>query len=133
MANDETIHSAEANRLYWSNEASVGEIADKLGISRRALYDLIEPRPSGTTCPRCHTEAVFANRSALISSTARCPACDLEVQIEAVAELSESGAERKQPGLKHDWLNHRRVGIGGAALAGAAIGAIAALLITRRR
>jgi predicted DNA-binding protein YlxM (UPF0122 family) len=31
---------AEANRLYWQTETSVAEIADKLNVSRRALYEL---------------------------------------------------------------------------------------------
>jgi len=131
MANEAHSSSGEANRLYWSNEASVGEIADKLGISRRALYELIEPRPSGTECPRCRTEAVFANRSALVSGTARCPSCDLEIQAETLAELSTSSPERKPP-VRSRFDGHD-LAIGGAALAGAAIGAIAALLITRRR
>lgn len=131
MANDEPMYAAEANRLYWSNEASVGEIAEKLGISRRALYDLIDPRPSGAECPRCRTITVFANRSALVSGTARCPSCDLEIQIEAVTESSPQNeqADRGFP----PWFSDHRVAVGGAALAGAAIGAIAALLITRRR
>jgi transposase-like protein len=38
---------AEANRLYWETDESVAEIARRFDLSRRALYDAIEPLPSG--------------------------------------------------------------------------------------
>jgi hypothetical protein len=129
MATDDAKQAAEANRLYWGNEASVAEIAERLGVSRRALYELLSPRPSGVPCPRCDTETVFVNRSALTSGNARCPACEHETRVPAGRVEAEAPATSI---AALEWLDARRLGIGGAALAGIAVGAIAALLITRR-
>jgi hypothetical protein len=38
--------AAEANRLYWETETSVADIAQQLELSRRSLYDSVDPLPS---------------------------------------------------------------------------------------
>lgn len=129
MAND--TQAAEANRLYWSNAASVGEISTRLGISRRALYDLLEPQSAGVLCPECGTETVFVNRSALTSGTARCPSCEAETAVPAAREERDAQpaalpvpAAKSRPRIK--------VALGSVVLIGIAIGAIGTLMLTRR-
>ena len=132
MAKDESKHAEEANRLYWSNEASVGEISSRLGVSRRALYELLEPRPANVPCPECGALTVFVNRSALTSGTARCPACNTEIDVPAARE------ERSALPTPHVYqsnglhLRARPLALGSVALVGVVIGAIAALMFTRR-
>jgi hypothetical protein len=122
--------SAEANRLYWNQATSVGEIANQLGISRRALYEVLQPKPAGVSCPTCGKEAVFINRSAQAAGMARCVDCGTEIPASAPETADEAslprsaGANGKSP-LK------LRLGMGSAALMGVVVGAIATLLLTR--
>lgn len=73
----------ELNRLYWESDASVADIADRLDISRRALYDGIEPRPAGRPCPECGAPLGFRNRTALANREAECLECGLATELEA--------------------------------------------------
>ena len=135
MSRDDASHAPEANQLYWNSEASVGEIANQLGISRRALYELLEPQPTGVPCGDCGAETVFANRSSHTAGLARCPSCGLETAVpaaraEPVAEPAPSEAPQAKANGKHSLA--RPITIGGAALVGVVIGAIATLIITRR-
>ena len=135
MAKDDARQAAEANRLYWSNEASVGEISTRIGISRRALYEVLEPRPAGLPCPQCGTATVFVNRSALTSGTARCPSCDTETDVTAAREDRTVVPAAQPVGYAHSnglHIRARPLALGGVALIGIVIGAIAALVITRR-
>lgn len=79
MADDEARE--ELNRLYWESDASVAEIADRLDISRRALYDGIEPRPAGAPCPDCGGALGFRNRTGAANREAECAACGGEVSL----------------------------------------------------
>ncbi len=65
----------EANRLYWETDAPVGRIAETLGISRRALYELLERIPADGPCPECGGPTLFANRLARSTGEAQCGAC----------------------------------------------------------
>ena len=65
----------EANRLYWETDAPVGRIAETLGISRRALYELLERVPAAGPCPECGGPILFANRLARSTGEAQCGAC----------------------------------------------------------
>jgi hypothetical protein len=126
--------AAEANRLYWKQAASVGEIANQLGISRRALYEVLQPRPAGVLCPRCGNEGVFVNRSAHAAGMARCLNCQIE--IEAAAPAASEDVTDPEPhviartngGPRYKF----KVGIGSAALVGVVVGAVATLLLTHR-
>ncbi len=82
MADQETRE--QLNRLYWESDASVSEIADRLDISRRALYDGIEPRPAGAPCPECGAPLGFRNRTTAESGEAECAKCGHVVELEAV-------------------------------------------------
>lgn len=130
--------SREANRLYWQTDRSVADIATALGVSRRALYELIEPAVTAVSCGACGTRVVFANRSAKASGMARCPQCGSEADVEDSADAHSAvppyAAGWPRSGESDDGaLRARAIKIGGAAMAGAAMGALAALLIVRRR
>ncbi|MGH7500969.1 MAG: hypothetical protein ACREL7_04355 [Longimicrobiales bacterium] len=136
--------TAEANRLYWDTETSVAEIAARLDLSRRGLYEAVEPAGTGVPCPECGEELRYDNRSARRSGQATCPACSATHVLESA---SPAPAEPGTPGLsvvpgdaRHDGrvfandqdVRHRAVLLGGAAIAGVAIGTMAALLAMRR-
>lgn len=136
----------EANRLYWETEDSVASIADRLDVSRRALYDAVQPLGTGLGCPSCGGQMAFENRSARKLGTAVCAHCRTEHQVEPDFE-SDTSHEPAVPALSllrgdatadlmvdlHDPdLRHRAVVLGGAAIAGVAAGAVAAILATRR-
>lgn len=101
----------EANRLYWETEASVGNIAETLGISRRALYDLLERIPAPEPCPECGGPLLFANRLARSTGEAQCGACaatttlppthprSLELRLAEAAARSGNGADDGDEGL----------------------------------
>lgn len=128
----------EINRLYWGSDASVGEIADRLGVSRRALYDGIEPQPAHAACPDCGGAMGFRNRTAAANREASCPDCAREARIPAGAAAEAGGeempedpeVERQARGAARAPLPPRSVAgaqsgalLGGALLAGLAAGA----------
>lgn len=120
--------AVEANRLYWESETSVADIAQQLELSRRALYDSVDPLPTGGSCDVCGTPLVFENRSARNAGIESCPACD---------SLVEDAGPAPQPVMTEPLMTdedvQRAVRVGGAALAGAALGALATLLLVPRR
>ena len=134
MSKETAIHATEANQLYWSSEASVGDIANQLGISRRALYELIEPQPTGVPCSECGTETAFANRSSHAAGLARCLACGFEMAMPAARVELPPEPPAAQPAVKTNGKHAvpRGVTLGGIALVGLVIGAIATLIVTRR-
>ncbi|MGH7504783.1 MAG: hypothetical protein ACRELX_03995 [Longimicrobiales bacterium] len=131
----------EANRLYWDTDESVAEIADQLDLSRRALYDAVQPASAGVICSRCGSELSFENRSARKAGQAVCAACGAAESVDAAAADEPRPALSVVPGdprvdvisdtVDPD-LRHRAVVLGGAAIAGVALGTVAALLATRR-
>ena len=129
----------EANRLYWQTERSVADIAGTLGVSRRVLYELIQPESTGVSCGACGSEVVFVNRSARASGSGRCPQCGAECEIESDADEAQDTIPPYAPGwpsaaeVSADEFRERALKIGGAAVAGVLLGALAALLVTRRR
>jgi hypothetical protein len=133
----------EANRMYWEDEAPVAEIAERLDLSRRALYDALRPRSASVACSQCGADLQFGNRSARRAGVAACPSCGAEQAIEdppsdeSVAAPNLSVLAGQAPlTIRHDMrapdLRHRAIVIGGAAIAGVALGTVAALLATRR-
>lgn len=134
MAEQETRR--ELNRLYWDSDASVAEIADRLDISRRALYDGIEPRPAGAPCPECGTPLGFRNRTALEAGEAECPACGRTGPVpEGPTEEPQVEQERAAGPLSPTRRVPQPGGgpvLGLALLAGLALGALALYLYRRR-
>jgi hypothetical protein len=139
-ADDRAI--AEANRLYWDTEEPVAEIAERLDLSRRALYDAVQPFNAGSSCSRCGGELHFENRSARKAGQATCTSCGNAQYVDAgraedgertplsvVAGDPEHDAMRD---MREPDLRHRAVVLGGAAIAGVALGTFAAILATRR-
>lgn len=119
--------AAEANRLYWETETSVAEIAQQLELSRRALYDSVDPLPTSSSCAVCGSPLVFENRSARNAGVETCPSCDAHDYAATPAAMPVTVATTQ------DVDTARAVRVGGAAIAGAAIGAIATLLLVPRR
>lgn len=131
----------EANQLYWHTERSVADIAETLGVSRRALYELITPESSGTGCSACGGDVVFSNRSAKASNSGRCAICGIECDTTTSSEPESdealtpyaAGWPRVVQRHESEEVRGRAFRLGGAAIAGAAVGAVAAFLIVRRR
>jgi predicted RNA-binding Zn-ribbon protein involved in translation (DUF1610 family) len=129
----------QANHLYWQTERSVADIAETLGVSRRALYELIAPEHAGIKCENCGGDVVFVNRSAKASNLTRCPNCGSEAQI----TTDEQDIEEAIPPYAAGWrradeptesdLRIRALKIAGIAIAGATLGAVTAFLFVRQR
>jgi len=134
---DEDRLVSEVNRLYWETEASVADIADELAISRRALYDAIEPASVGAECPDCGAPLAYRNRTAQERGEAECPECGLELD---VADLEHEGPESEReraagPRVPLDVGSmdaSRGIMLAGALLTGIAVGALTAVLGRRR-
>ena len=134
-----TETSAEANRLYWNSDKSVGDIADQLDISRRALYEALQPAEAGIPCPACGTQMQYPNRSARDAKQPLCFSCATSSPQEPIA--TEPEAWTWSPGASGQSTDHGRhrtdLGerarlLGGAALLGAVIGAVATHLLLGR-
>ena len=142
MADDQA--RAEINRLYWGSDASVGEIADRLGVSRRALYDSIDPTPAGEPCPDCGSELGFRNRTAAERREASCAECGREERLggsrtsPGAEDLEDPQVEQMARGARLSPMPARNVPptagavvVGGALLAGLAAGALIAYTVRR--
>jgi predicted transcriptional regulator len=58
------MSTSDLDSMYWHSSQSINEIAEKLGISRRAIYAGITPLESGSLCATCGATMVFTNRAA---------------------------------------------------------------------
>ncbi len=128
----------EANRMYWETDASVADIATRLDLSRRGLYDAIRPQPAGFACAQCGASLHFENRSARRHGTAECASCGAKRTIPAepngpAQPVVRADARTDARALLRDPdVRHRAVMLGSAAIAGVAIGTVAALIAMRR-
>lgn len=137
---DRTTIAPEINRLYWETDDSVAEISNRLSVSRRALYDLVEPLPAGAQCRSCGGELYYGNRSAKAAGVARCLACGNEREVEHDISHEDVGTIPPYgagwPGVAKSAepeMRDRAIAIAGFAIAGAVAGAIATVLIRRNR
>ena len=81
----------KANGLYWTSGKSVNQIAEKLDLSKGALYGIIAPEPAGLGCPLCGDQVGYANRTAKERELLDCPTCDWDGGVdEAVAFHEEA-------------------------------------------
>ena len=146
MARDRDERAAEANRLYWETTTPVAEIAERLGISRRGLYDLLLPAETGVACPECGGELVYTNRSARMAGEAVCRSCGTPQDLLLLEELTgaemapaEGAAETPPPPLLSLALGEsleaqeRRRRLVTVGVAGLALGVAVALLVRPRR
>lgn len=131
---------SEANRLYWETQTPVAEIADRLGISRRALYDAIDPQPAGSECPDCGGVLAFRNRTTAERTQAECLGCELEVDLAGLdGDAAEPEVEQERVAGRSSPVRHRPTtlsgsgaALGGAMLVGIALGATVGLLVRKR-
>lgn len=122
-----------ANELYWGSDESVNQIAERLDLSKSALYGMVGPLLSGYGCPVCGTEVEFANRTARDRDELDCPSCGWsggESETVAPDDDDSDSALPSLPSLPTTAKGRR------ALLGGVFLGAAAGLLlfgITRRR
>jgi hypothetical protein len=134
----EHLPRTEADRLYWETDTPVSDIAERLDISRRALYDAIQPRPAGSACPECGAGLVLRNRTAAERGEAECPECEAVISLAAGAVSGEDNPvlEQERVAAHAAPVSRPAAGSGpmlsGALLAGLAAGAVAGYLIRRR-
>jgi hypothetical protein len=87
-----------ANDLYWGSGAGVNELAERLDLSKGALYGMIRPLAAGVTCPECGAEMEYANRTARDKGFVTCGSCGMEeeealVRVDAGERLAPIGAD----------------------------------------
>ena len=142
MEDKATAAAPEINRLYWQTGDSVAEISNSLGISRRALYELIEPLAAGVECLSCGAELHFANRSAKGAGIARCLVCGSERELDFGTSHDDIGIAPPYPAdtprasktvSVSNGARDRVVMVAGFALVGLVVGAVATMLVRKRR
>lgn len=133
MASEETRR--EINRLYWESDESVSEIAERLDVSRRALYDAIDPLPAGAPCPECGGTLGFRNRTSAQNREAECAECEHEVRLDADVDGPEPQVEQERRAAALSPTGDVRAGSGPALgfmlLCGMGVGAAVAYLFHR--
>jgi len=120
-AKQEAAAAREANKLYWSSDISVNQIAQKLDLSKGRLYGLLVPLPTGEQCPDCDEETGYANRTARDRNRATCPSC-----ADGVPERSAKAAPKKASTSSKAPDRLRVPAIRSQALLGAALLGVAA-------
>lgn len=106
MSEDRAELAGEVSRLYWETDASIAEITDRLGISRRALYEALVPITAERACSSCGGELVYPNRSARMAGMAECRLCGRKEDLtlmraftaEAGSALRSTTEERSRSG-----------------------------------
>lgn len=160
MADNVNGVADDANRLYWTSEMSVADVARHLDISRRALYAMIRPQPADAPCERCGGVLSHANRTARDAGRAECLECaDGEAVTRTTAGVhapaatvppdsgaaihgttgngaADEGAAGSDAEPAHELLpegsqRRRQVQLGGLALVGALVGVGVTFLATR--
>lgn len=86
----------EANRLYWHTDIGVNQIAEEMGLSKGALYGLIEPLDARMACPRCGGALVYPNRTARERGFLSCPSCGFEEE-RAVLDRAAAPSGKARP------------------------------------
>lgn len=127
----ETQAANEANRLYWETDLSVGDIAQRLDISRRALYDAIRPVPTSGRCSRCGGELEFTNRSTRAHGFATCKSCGQQAPSENEPAWTWSPQARSAAPAAATEQQRSVWWLGAATLAGALVAAAITLVIVR--
>lgn len=96
MTEDRSELVARVNRIYWETDTPVTAMAEELGISRRTIYDMIEPVPADERCPDCGGELAFPNRSARMAGEAVCQQCGRQHDVHLLRELAAAAAEDQE-------------------------------------
>jgi len=125
-----------ANSMYWGSDLSVNQIAEKLDLSKGALYEMIRPLPAELACPRCGAEAVHPNRTALERGLIACLSCGWdgsETEGRPMATSPSVKAIARRPTAAEERLRSVRPGLTVPVLIGAAIGVAVLLWAVRRK
>lgn len=141
----------QANEQYWTSSETVSQLAERLGMSRNAMYSSVRPMPAGASCSQCDEPLVFTNRTSRSSRMATCPACEAQVSLEegsatppagkdlvsgaAIPVAPANGSQSRWEDWKEDVASvpaERVAMIGGAAALGVALGAAAVKAIRKR-
>lgn len=98
MSEDDRLRAEEVNRLYWQSDVSVAEIAKRLGLSKRALYDALAPWPAERTrCPACGGELLYTTRSKRRAGETVCGDCGREWGLATLRQATaEAGPELRR-------------------------------------
>ncbi len=122
-----------ANRLYWSSDASVNEVAEELGLSKGGLYELLRPFPSGAACPECGSELGYANRTARDRDRKSCSDCGFEA--DGMQELEPAESPASPPGSRRPPLTDEERkevrNLAGGVLIGLAAGLLLGSMLRR--
>ena len=132
MAEQQSDRAAEANRMYWEGNLSVAAIAEELEISRRALYDAVIPTDAGAECPQCGGPLQYVNRSSRAALAATCAQCGAEADLGSERSVEAPPPASAGAQASERELRERSIALGGAALAGALLGALATFAAVRR-
>ena len=127
---DDSDLARRANELYWGSDDGVNQIAERLDLSKGALYGRIGPLPVGAGCPLCGTEVEYANRTARDHDEVDCPDCGWEGTSDETVPLDGARSGQRAP-QRAPSSGNTRVMLGGALL-GAAVGLVL-LGFARRR
>lgn len=98
MTDDRSKLAARVNRIYWETDTPVTEMAEELGISRRSIYDMLEPATAHERCPVCGGELTYANRSARMAGEAVCRECGHVQDLTLLRELAAAEAAERSGG-----------------------------------
>jgi Zn ribbon nucleic-acid-binding protein len=128
---DDSDLTRRANDLYWGSDDGVNQIAERLDLSKGALYNRIGPLPAGAGCPLCGAETAYANRTAREHDEVDCANCGWEGTGDQTVPLDGSGSDQR-PARIGPVPEDGRVMLAGAFL-GAALGLVILDLVRRRR
>ena len=142
--NPESQDVQKANRLYWESGRSVNQIAEDLGLSKGALYEMISPLASEFGCPLCESPMHYAHRTAHDKGVLTCSGCETQFE-DSDPQLQPLNAEAAptaalQGGPRDVWVSgsgapsarpNNQVLVGTAVL-GVGVGLLIARLIGRR-
>ena len=115
------------NRMYWDSDESVNRIAERLDLSKGALYGMIAPAPAEGTCPDCGASLSFGNRTARERGIAECVACALVGEPTDRVPSAARAPHIPEPAP----LREPRVWSGRALAGSLVLGVVAGVLISR--
>lgn len=119
-SSDNILHE-RANRLYWESDASVNDIAEKLDLSKSALYQLIEGLDAEQECGHCGGGLEYANRTARTKGILQCPACGEDDVAAKAVKPARRPRRRVVEGRTPDPVADRQAMVGAALLGTAAL------------
>lgn len=131
-----TVGQAElvkrVNRMYWDSDESVNGIAERLDLSKGALYGMIEPAPADGACPDCGSPLSFGNRTARDRGLAECAACPLTDDPTDLVPSPALAAYDPELAALHEPRRWSGRALAGSLLLGVGVGVLIVSLLRRR-